>query len=141
MNQHIIIGNLVHDPETGTTPSGVNWTRFRVAVRRKYRREGQPDADFIRVTAWRGLGETCAKYLSKGRKVCVTGVPGTSAWIGQDGQAKSQLELTADDVEFLGGGGGGKAAPGDDDAPPERSGAVDAQSGMTVVEDPEELLF
>ena len=143
MNQHMIIGNLAHDPETGTTPAGVNWCRFKVAVRRKYRREGGPDADFIRVTAWRGLGDTCAKYLAKGRKVCVVGVPSASAWIGQDGQAKCQLELTADEVEFLGGGGGGSQAPTDEDAPPERGGSaepVDPQSGMAVT-DPEELPF
>ena len=97
MNQHMIIGNLVHDPETGTTEGGVNWCRFKVAVRKKYKpKDGQPDADFIRVTAWRGLGDTCAKYLKKGRKVCVVGVPQAGAWIGQDGKAKGQIELTAE---------------------------------------------
>ena len=143
MNQHTIIGNLVHDPETGTTQAGVNWCRFKVAVRKKYKKEGGPDADFIRVTAWRGLGDTCAKYLAKGRKVCVVGVPSASAWIGQDGQAKCQLELTADEVEFLGGGGGGSQAPTDEDAPPAPGGSadpVDPQSGMAVV-DPEEQPF
>ena len=143
MNQHMIIGNLVHDPETGTTQQGVNWCRFKVAVRKKYKREGGPDADFIRVTAWRGLGDTCAKYLAKGRKVFVAGTPSASAWIGQDGQARCQLELTADEVEFLSSGGGGSQAPTDADAPPERGGSaepVDPESGMTVV-DPEEQPF
>lgn len=137
MNQHTIIGNLVHDPETGTTDSGVNWCRFKVAVRKKYRKEGGPDADFIRVTAWRGLGDSCAKYLKKGRKVCVVGVPSCSAWIGQDGQAKGQLELQADEVEFLGSGGGGSQAPTDEDAPP---APRDEQTGMEVVE-PEDQPF
>lgn len=147
MNQHMIIGNLVHDPETGTTEGGVNWCRFKVAVRKKYKpKDGQPDADFIRVTAWRGLGDTCAKYLKKGRKVCVVGVPQAGAWIGQDGKAKGQIELIADDVEFLSGGsGGGNSAPTDEDAPPAPGGSqdapVDPQSGMTVVEDPEEIPF
>ena len=141
MNLQMIIGNLVHDPETGTTPNGVNWCRFKVAVRKKHKREGGPDADFIRVTAWRGLGDTCAKFLTKGRKVCVTGVPSASGWIGQDGQVRTQLELTADDVEFLSGGGGGSQEPKDEDAPPERGGAApgtDPETGMTVAEDPEE---
>ena len=125
MNQHTIIGNLVHDPETGTTQAGVNWCRFKVAVRKKYKKEGGPDADFIRVTAWRGLGDTCAKYLAKGRKVCVIGVPSASGWVGQDGQVKTQLELTADEVEFLSGGGGGSQAPTDEDAPPASGGSAD----------------
>ena len=85
MNQYTIIGNLVRDPETGTTQGGVNWCRFTVAVRRKHPREGEKDAEYVKVTAWRGLGDTCAKYLEKGRKVCVVGVPKASAWSGKDG--------------------------------------------------------
>ena len=144
MNQHMIIGNLTHDPETGTTDNGVNWCRFKVAVRKKYKRDGGPDADFIRVTAWRGLGDTCAKYLKKGRKVCVVGVLQASGWVGQDGQVKTQLELTADDVEFLSSAAGGNNTPTDADAPPAPAGSqdapVDPQSGMAVV-DPEEQPF
>ena len=114
----------------------MNWCRFTLAVRKKFRKEGGPDADFIRVTAWRGLGDTCAKYLAKRRKVAVTGVPQAGAWIGQDGKAKGQIELTADDVEFL-GGSGGAPAPADGDAPPERGAAREPQP----VEDPEDLPF
>ena len=135
----------MRDPETGTTQGGINYCTFTVAVRKKYRKEGAPDADFIRVTAWRALGDTCAKYLRKGRKVAVVGVPSASAWIGRDGEAKAQLELTADDVEFCGSGsGGGAGAPTDEDAPPERAAdaaPVDPQSGMTQVEDPEDFPF
>lgn len=131
MNQHIIIGNLTRDPEKGTTESGVNWCRFVVAVNKRHKKEGEPDADFIRVTAWRGLADTCAQYLTKGRKVCVVGVPQASAWIGQDGKAKCQLELTADNVEFL--SPGRKDQPTDADAPEQR----DPQTGMQVVSNDE----
>ena len=137
MNQHMIIGNLVRDPETGTTQGGVNWCRFTVAVRKKHAKEGERDADFIQVTAWRGLGDTCAKYLAKGRKVCVIGEPKAGAWIGRNGSAKGQIELTADDVEFLSSGGGGQSEPTDEDAPP---APRDAETGMEVV-DPEEQPF
>lgn len=137
MNQWIIIGNVVHDPETGTTQAGVNWSRFKVAVRKKYKREGQPDADFIRVTAWRALGDTCAKFLKKGRKVCVTGIPGASGWIGSDGQAKVQLEMTADDVEFI-GGSGGAGQPSDADAPPEGPAEQEHQTEITEAETDEQ---
>ena len=148
MNQHTIIGNLVRDPETGTTQAGVNWCRFTVAVRKKHPKEGEADADFIRVTAWRGLGDTCAKYLANGRKVCVVGEPKAGAWIGRDGSAKGQIELTADEVEFLSSGSGSRNEPMDADAPPEPGAAApaaeektDPQSGMTQVEDPEDLPF
>lgn len=144
MNHYIIIGNLVRDPEMGTTDGGINWCRFTVAARKKRAKEGQPDAEFVRVTAWRGLGDTCAKYLRKGRKVCVIGEPVAHAWIGQDGNAKGQIEMNADEVEFLSAGGGSQGEPTDADAPPERGAAAapapDPESGMTEV-DPEDLPF
>ena len=146
MNHYIIIGNLVRDPETGATESGINWCRFTVAARKKRPKEGQPDAEFVRVTAWRGLGDTCAKYLRKGRKVCVIGEPVAHAWIGNDGAAKGQIEMNADEVEFLSSGqGAAQGEPTDADAPPERGAAtapaVDPETGMTQVEDPEDLPF
>ena len=147
MNQHTIIGNLTRDPETGTTQGGVNWCRFTVAVRKKRPKEGEKDADYIQVTAWRGLGDTCAKYLVKGRKVCVIGEPKAGAWIGRDGSAKGQIEITADEVEFLSSGGGGRNEPTDDDAPPAYGAAggpaaeeTDLETGYTRV-DPDEQPF
>lgn len=101
MNKITVIGNLTRDPETGTTKDGVSWTRFSLAVRKPRPKDGQPDAEFMRVTAWRGLGDSCAKYLAKGRKVCVVGYAESHAWMGQDGSPRSQIEITADDVEFL----------------------------------------
>jgi len=139
MNKYIIIGALVRDPETGTTDSGVNWCRFTVAARKRYHREGEPDAEFVRVTAWRALGDTCARFLRKGRKVAVTGEPKAHGWNGQDGSVKAQIEMTADDVEFV-SSGSGNSSPTDDDAPPAPAENVDRQSGMTVV-DPEEQPF
>lgn len=136
MNQHTIIGNLTRDPDTGTTESGINYCSFTVAVNRAGRRD---EATFIRVTAWRALADTCGKYLRKGRKVAVTGTSEAHGWIGQDGGARAQIELTARDVEFLSGGRaeGGDRTPTDEDAPPART---DPQSGMDVV-DPEEQPF
>ena len=140
MNKYTIIGGLVRDPETGTTDSGVNWCRFTVAARKRFHKEGEPDAEFVRVTAWRGLGDTCAKYLKKGRKVAVIGEPKARGWQGQDGIVKAQIEMTADEVEFV-SGSGGDSAPTDADAPPAAGSAapaVDPQSGMTQT-DPEDL--
>lgn len=134
----------MRDPETGTTESGVNWCRFTVAARKRFHKEGEPDAEFVRVTAWRGLGDTCGKYLRKGRKVAVVGEPKAHAWTGPDGTARGQIEMTADEVEFVSGAGEGNAAPTDADAPPAPGGSadpVDPKSGMTRVEDPEELPF
>ena len=76
MNKLFIVGNLTRDPELRSTPSGDSVCDFTVAVNRRGRRDAQgtqPEADFFRVSAWRQLGENCAKYLAKGRKVAVTG--------------------------------------------------------------------
>lgn len=139
MNQYTIIGNLVRDPETGTTQGGVNWCRFVVAVRRKHPREGEKEAEYVKVTAWRGLGDTCAKYLSKGRKVCVVGEPRARAWIGQDKEAKGEIEMNADEVEFLSSAGGSRNEPTDADAPPTPE-ERDPETGYTQV-DPEDQPF
>lgn len=111
MNKHTIIGRLTRDPETGTTPNGVNYTNFTVAVRKRFPKEGGPDAEFIRVTAWRKLGDSCAKYLSKGRQVAVTGESTATGWL-YEGEARAQIEMTADDVEFLTPRGGGEDGDG-----------------------------
>lgn len=97
MNKILIIGNLTRDPETGTTKEGVNWCRFSLAVNRRQR----DDAQFMRVTAWRGLADSCARYLAKGRKAAVVGDADVYAWLGRDGAPRAQLEITAQDVEFL----------------------------------------
>ena len=101
MNKLTIIGNLTKDPEARVLTNGANLTTFTVAVSRRRQQEGQPDADFFRVTAWRQLGENCAKYLTKGRKVCVVGPVSISTYTGNDGKARANMEVTADDVEFL----------------------------------------
>lgn len=103
MNKVFIVGNLTRDPELRSTRDGISVCSFTVAVNRRVRNAeaGQPEADFFRVTAWRQLGENCAKYLAKGRKVSVTGSVSASAYTAQDGSARASLEVTADDVEFL----------------------------------------
>ena len=119
MNKVTIIGNLTRDPELRTTSTGVNVCSFTVAVNRRNRgaqgANQQPEADFFRVSAWRQLGENCAKYLAKGRKVCVIGPVSVSTYQGSDGVTRANLEVTAEDVEFLSsrndGEGGGYAAP------------------------------
>ena len=101
MNKLTIIGNLTRDPELRTTTSGVNVCSFTVAVNRRNRRDdqnGQPEADFFRVTAWRQLADICSKYLAKGRKVCVVGAVSVHTYTGNDGTTRASLEVTADDV-------------------------------------------
>ena len=104
MNKLTIIGNLTKDPELRTTSTGVSVCSFTVAVNRKRTSKNQnPETDFFNVTAWRERGENCAKYLSKGRKVCVIGPVSVRTWETQDGKHGASLEVTAEEVEFLSG--------------------------------------
>jgi single-strand DNA-binding protein len=101
MNHCSIVGNLTADPQHRTTQGGVSVCSFTVAVNRRGAKDGQPQADFFRVTAWRGLADNCAKWLIKGKKVSVTGSISASAYMGRDNQPHASLDLNADDVEFL----------------------------------------
>lgn len=108
MNKLYIIGNLTSDPTTNTTNNGKTVCNFTVACNRRQKRDqnggqnGHPEADFFRVAAWGALGESCQKYLSKGRKVAVTGAVSVSTYTAQDGTTRAQMEIKfAEDVEFL----------------------------------------
>lgn len=142
MNKAFFIGNLTRDPELRTLPSGDSVCSFTIAVNRRRRSNaeaGQPEADFIRVSAWRQLGETCSRYLAKGRKVAITGSVSASAYVAKDGTARAQLEVTADDVEFLTPRGEqGEATPMPQQAP--SYGSAPAGNSYVQVDD-EELPF
>ena len=101
MNKLIIIGNLTRDPEYRDV-NGVPLCTFTVAVNRRVKQGEHPQADYVRVSAWRQLGETCAKYLAKGRKVCVEGPVSAHGFNdSKTGEARAALEMRADNVEFL----------------------------------------
>lgn len=105
MNKIILIGNLTRDPESGTTPSGVSYCRFSIAVNRRFSKEGN-EADYFNVITWRGIAESCAKSLTKGRKVGVVGSIQIRNYEGNDGAKRTSVEVTADEVEFLTSAGG-----------------------------------
>ena len=130
-----IVGNLGNDPEMRYTASGVPVTRFSVATNRRWTgADGNPAEEtcWFRVSAWRGLAETCNQYLSKGRQVLVEGrlAPDRESgaprvWTGNDGVARSSYELNALTVKFLGGKGEREGALPPE--APEEAGAADEE--------------
>lgn len=163
MNKLTIIGNLTRDPELRTVngqEGQVSVCDFTVAVNRRGGNNGQNEADYFRVTAWRGLADNCKRYLAKGRKVAVIGPVSCRTYTGNDGATHASLEVKADEVEFLtprqdGQQQGGapayqNAQPAYQNAPPAYQSApaqyqypqqrVDQQSGFVQV-DEEELPF
>ena len=116
MNKILIIGNVGGDPEMRYTPNGNPVTSFTVATNRRYTVEGEQreETQWFRVSAWNRLAETCNQYVVKGMKVYVEGRFSSREWVGQDGQTRTSLEVTANDVRFLNRPGEAGAAQGGD---------------------------
>lgn len=110
MNKVILIGNLTRPPELRATQSGVNVCTFSMAVNRRFKgQDGKPVTDFFNVVAWRTLGEICAKYLDKGRKVSVVGELQSRTYEDKEGVKRTITEVLAEEVEFLSPRGEAKA--------------------------------
>ncbi|MDE6182230.1 MAG: single-stranded DNA-binding protein [Eubacteriales bacterium] len=103
MNKVIISGRLTRDPDIrysqGAEPIAV--TRITVAVNRRFKREGEPDADFINCIAFGKIGEFISKYFSKGKMIGIVGNIRTNSWTDQSGQKKYSTEVYIDEAEFL----------------------------------------
>ena len=106
MNKVFLIGNLTRDPDLSETNSGVKVCRFSIAVNRPYlSADGERATDFFNVTAWRGTGETVAKYCRKGQKVAVVGSIQMRTYEDNQGVKRTAVDIIAQDVEFLGSKG------------------------------------
>lgn len=101
LNKVIIMGRLVRDPELRRTKSGVSVCTFRIACDRDYKStEGEREADFIDVVAWRHAADFVAKYFTKGRMAVVEGRIQSSTWTDQEGRAHYATDIKADSVYF-----------------------------------------
>ena len=139
MNKIILIGNLTRDPEMKTTQNGYNVCDFTIAVNnRRYGQQQQQqagqqsDADFFRISVWGKNGENCARYLSKGRKVFVSGALSARTYQANDGTTRVSLEVNADDVEFLSSRAEAEAMGSS--VPANNAGVTATSSGFTAVE-------
>lgn len=100
-NKAILMGNLTEDPELKYTQSNVPVCSFRIAVSRRFVKEGQPDADFITIVCWRGTAEFVSKYFSKGKGILVCGQLQSRNFTDRDGNKRYILEVVADEVSFV----------------------------------------
>jgi single-strand DNA-binding protein len=98
MNKVYLIGRLTNAPEQRQTQNGVSVCTFSIAVNRRMNREV---TDYFNIVAWRGLAETCTKYLVKGQRVAVCGELQTRSYEDKNGVKRYVTEVVCDDVEFL----------------------------------------
>jgi len=102
LNNVVLIGRLVRDPDMRYTPNGVAVTTFTLAVDRSFSsNKGEREADFIPIIVWRQLAEACANHLSKGRLVAVQGRIQTRQYENNEGRRVYVTEVVADTVRFL----------------------------------------
>lgn len=102
MNIVILKGRLTKDPEVrysqGDKPTAI--ARYTLAVDRKFKQEGQPNADFINCVAIGRNGEFAEKYLRQGNKIIVTGEWRTGNYTNQEGKRVYTNELFVNNHEF-----------------------------------------
>ncbi len=102
MNKVFLIGNLTRDPELTETSGGIKICRFGIAVNRNYAgADGERKTDFFNCVAWRGLGETVARFAKKGNKVAVCGSIELRNYEDSQGVKRTGVDIVATDVEFL----------------------------------------
>ena len=99
-NNVTLIGNLVEDPELRFTPSGVALAKIRLAVNRRWQKDGQwqEDTSFFGGTVWREQAETVAESLQKGTRVIVTGRLEQRSWETDQGEKRSVVEIQVDEI-------------------------------------------
>ena len=103
MNKVIISGRLTRDPETRYSQSAepIAVTRFSVAVNRRFKKEGEADADFINCVAFGKTAEFIGKYFGKGRMIGIVGSLRTNSWTDNNGQKRVSTDVQVDEAEFL----------------------------------------
>ncbi|MBK8139037.1 MAG: single-stranded DNA-binding protein [Chloroflexi bacterium] len=140
--QITIIGNVGRDPDLRFTPQGIAVCDFSVAVNKRVggqnNTEPRDETTWFRVTCWRQLAETVAKYVKKGKQIMVVGEVTASAYTDKNQQPAATLEITAQTVKFLGsrddseggGEGGGGQRYQDDFRPPQQESSGGKSGGQ-----------
>ena len=129
INRVVLTGNLTRDPELRSLQSGTSVCSLRLASnsRRKENGEWVDKPNYFSVTVWGAQGENCARFLSKGRPVCIDGRLDWREWTAQDGSKRESVEIVAESVQFLGsrddagGGGNGNGFTPQSDVPADTS--------------------
>lgn len=104
LNQVIIVGNLVRDPDLHYTQGGVPVVNFKIASNKKYKDNlgaYKEDVCYVGVVAWQGLAQSCSEYLKKGSAVLVEGELRSRIKENEDGSRRNLLEIKAFQVQSL----------------------------------------
>ena len=102
MNKVILMGRLTRDPEVRYSQGASQTTvgRFSIAVDRRFKRDGEPDADFFDCTAFGKQAEFVERYLHKGTKIVLSGRIQNNNYTNKDGQMVYGVRIMVDEIEF-----------------------------------------
>jgi single-strand DNA-binding protein len=104
MNNVCLVGRLTKEVETRyTANNNTAVSNFTLAVDRRFKKDGQPEADFLPIVTLSKTAEFCGKYFKKGMRVFVTGSIQTRSWDDQEGKKHYATEIIADSVGFADG--------------------------------------
>ena len=105
LNKVVLAGRLTGDPELKQTASGISVLSFTLAVNRRFAskagEQGESQADFITVVAWRQTAEFISRYFKKGSSLCVTGSIQTRTWNDNTGAKRYATEVVVDEAMFV----------------------------------------
>ena len=102
MNRVMLIGRFTAKPELKYTSSNVPYTRFTIAVNRQFNnQDGQRDADFINIVAWRKQAEVICNYFDKGNQIAIEGRIQTGSYDAQDGSKRYTTDVVLDTFHFI----------------------------------------
>lgn len=102
LNQLVVIGRLVRDPELRTTENGKNVTNITLAVPRSYKNvNGEYETDYIDCVLWSGVAESTTEYCKKGDLIGVKGRVQTRKFETEDDKTRQVTEVVAEKVTFL----------------------------------------
>lgn len=101
MNNIVLIGRLVKDPELRTTGTGKSVTNINIAVNRPTSYEEVQQTDFINIQAWNKLAENLCKYQKKGSQIAVEGALRIDNYTDVNGDNKYKTYVLANNIMFL----------------------------------------
>jgi len=102
MNKVILIGRLTRDPEVRYSQAAepIAIARYNLAVNRRFKKEGEPDADFINCVSFGKQAEFIEKYFKKGMQIAVTGRLNVRSYDDATGQRRWSTDVVVEDAEF-----------------------------------------
>lgn len=118
MNKCIFMGRLTAGPKIEWTRSenSKKYATYTLAVNRRYKRDGKPDADFINCIAWGFNAEFAEKYMKKGVMFEVVGRLNIDSWDDNEGKKHWKTVVIVDESYFTGdkgaAGSGGEKQTG-----------------------------